>query len=74
MTDHMWVMMTYVPIEVEVDPDNDEILHTYTREGADEIAREEGLLGCWHCLEPLNAITYYTECSGKSNLTGNLDL
>ena len=68
---HMWVALSYVPIDItEILGDGDELisLHTFTTEMADEIAREESLLGCWHCLTPLNIDTYRSECQGKSSL------
>lgn len=71
MIDHMWVALSYVPIEVtKLVNDADEVvgLTTFTTELADEIAREESLLGCWHCLTPLTTETYDTPCSGKSSL------
>lgn len=65
MPDHMWVMITYVPIEVERDDNG--TLHTFTREEADEIAREEGKLGCFHCFEPLTTESFETECRAAIN-------
>jgi hypothetical protein len=63
----MWVALSYVPIEVEIEDDGS--LRTYTTELSDEIAKEESLLGCWHCFEPLTIDNVHDECPGKS-ITG----
>lgn len=61
MPDHMWVMLTLTPIEVEVTEDG--ALHTWTTEMGDELAREDGKLGCWHCMTVLTTESFGTECS-----------
>ncbi len=59
---HMWVVFTYAPIEVE--PQADGSLHTYVREGHEELAREDAALGCYHCTTPLTPESYTTPCPG----------
>lgn len=60
MADHTWVAMSYTPITVELAYDGS--LTTYTNEAADEIARDESLLGCWFCHTPLTVENFGTEC------------
>lgn len=62
---HMWVAITYTPIEIELQPDGS--LHTFTSEMADEVAREDSKLGCWHCMEPLTTESFESECAAMSN-------
>lgn len=72
---HMWVAMQYTPIEVEVQTDGS--LHTFTGELADEIAREDSILVCFHCGETLTTQNHEEECPGKlepKNIDENLDL
>jgi len=71
MTEHMWVAIQYTPIEI--DEAEDGTLHTFTREGADELAREESAIGCYICGTPLNTNTYKGECAGQNILAGDLD-
>lgn len=59
MKHHMWVAMQYTPIEVS--EQNNELVVTVT-DLAEEIAREESLLGCWNCHEPLSVESYESEC------------
>jgi hypothetical protein len=61
MNDHVWVMFTYTLIEVEQLADG--TLHTFTTEQSDEIARDEGKLGCFHCSTPLTSESFATECN-----------
>jgi hypothetical protein len=54
-------MLTLTPIEIEVADDG--TLNTFTTELGDELAREDGKLGCWHCMTPLTIESFRTECS-----------
>lgn len=66
MKEHMWVAMSYQPIEVELDQEDGEtVLHTFTRDEAEEAAREEAMLMCFHCLVPLTTDSFGTDCSGE---------
>lgn len=67
---HVWVAMSYTPIEVELLEDG--TLHTFTTELGDEVAREQSLLGCFHCIIPLATETFDTECLGKIENDGTL--
>lgn len=72
MTQHMWVALSYQPIDVDVDENG--VLHTYTTEIGEELAREDSALVCWICLVHLNTDTHDTECPGSQNiLAGDLD-
>lgn len=72
MSAHLWVAIQYTPIIIEVEPDGS--LHTSTEPVADEVAREDSVLGCMLCNEALSLDTYYTECSGAKNINGDLDI
>ncbi len=61
---HQWVLVQYIPVEVEVDPNSDN-LHTFIREGQEELAKEDGIIGCWHCNAKLTTTSYYEECPGE---------
>lgn len=65
LTAHMWVAVMIVPVEVE---ENGEDLHTYTREGGEEVAREEASIGCFNCGTALTVDSYRSECAGANNL------
>lgn len=71
MKHHMWVAISYTPIEVQVDTDG--TLHTFTTEMGEELARDDAKLGCWHCMIPLNTETYGTECLASSDIDADLD-
>jgi len=57
---HMWVAVSYMPIEVE--PQADGSLSTYMREGAEEAAQEDASFVCWHCMIELTTESYTTPC------------
>lgn len=57
----MWAALMMTPVEVQ--PQADGTLHTYTTELGDEIAREEAKIGCWHCFIPLTTESYQSECA-----------
>lgn len=59
---HMWVMMSYTPVEVDPQPDGS--MGVFTREEAEEEAREDSVLACWHCLIGLTTESYTTPCPG----------
>lgn len=62
-SEHMWVQMTYTPIEVT--PKLDGTLDVHESETAAEIAKDQALLGCWFCFTPLGTDTFGTPCSGQ---------
>ena len=72
MSTHLWVALQYTPIVVELDPDG--TLHTSTEPVADEVAREDSVLGCLFCDTPLTTETFGTECAGKNDVDGDLDI
>lgn len=57
---HMWVMLSYTPVEVDPQPDGS--MGIYTREEAEEAARDDAVLACWHCLTTLTLESYTTPC------------
>lgn len=59
---HQWVAISYVPIEVEPQPDGS--LDSYTREGQEDLARDDSMLACWHCFTELTPESYTTPCRG----------
>lgn len=62
-SEHMWVQMTYTPIEVTPKPDG--TLDVHESEAAAEVAKDEALYGCWFCFTPLGTDTFGTPCSGQ---------
>lgn len=62
MAMHAWVNLTYTPVEVQ--PQDDGSLHTFTTELAEEIAREEGAIGCYICGAVLTTESFDSECEG----------
>lgn len=61
MASHVWVMLTYTPLEITQQPDGS--LHVEATEAAIEAAADEGKMGCWFCFTPLQVETFNTECS-----------
>lgn len=57
---HAWVNLTYTPVLVEAQTDGS--LHTYTTELSEEVARDDGVLICLHCSEPLSTDNYDGVC------------
>ena len=68
LTAHMWVVLIVVPIEIEVEGDT---LHTYTREGGEELARDDAEIICFNCKTALTTDTYNTECAEANNLASS---
>lgn len=64
MTHHMWVNLTYTPIEVI--PQGDGSLHTYTTELAEQLASEDSSLVCFFCGDRLTTDNYNAECEPAS--------
>lgn len=62
MTNHQWVQMSYVPIEIEVD----EATHTlgvFATTMAIDVSQEQSLDGCWFCHTPLTYEAFHDKCS-----------
>ena len=64
---HVWVALQYVMVDIEPNPDNPDELRWSVTEAADELARDEAVVGCWVCEEMLTPHTYNTECPGPPN-------
>lgn len=62
MAEHMWVMVQYAPVEVEVLEDGSVDVHT--TDMADILAREDSAIGCWICEEQLTSANVHSECPG----------
>lgn len=63
---HQWVLMQFIPVEVDVDENDPDLLHTFTREGQEELAKEDGIICCWHCKSTLTTDSYYMDCPGQT--------
>jgi len=60
MTKHMWVNLTYTPIEIEAQGDG--TLHTFTTDLAESLAADDSALICFACGEHLTTANYDAEC------------
>lgn len=63
-TDHMWVELKYLPVTIEINPD-DQSMEVYGSEEADVLAEEGKTWFCWFCHTPANSDTVGTECPGE---------
>ena len=60
MSKHIWVNFTYTPVEVEEQEGG--ILHTFTSELSEEVARDDGQLICYMCGTALTLTSFNTPC------------
>lgn len=61
MTDHFWVELQYLPVTVSIDETTGDVT-ILSEEGADIIAKDEAVYGCWFCNMPLDTESVKTEC------------
>lgn len=61
MSGHMWVSLQYTPLEIEEDGD---VLHTFTNETSEELARDDAKLICFICHADLTMKSYHEVCNG----------
>lgn len=69
MTKHRWVELQYIPVEVEevTMPDGEVTMAITSEDGADDVAKEEAMHGCWFCNTPLTLENHDDECPGADD-------
>jgi hypothetical protein len=71
---HTWVQLSYMPVDVEYNPESghlDVFAHNHFSE---EMANQEAKLGCWFCMVPLTIETFDTPCIPDKNVSSHLDM
>lgn len=62
MSNHAWVAVQYMPVQVEPDGEN---LQVTIAEDAEQMAKDDEVLCCWFCDIPLTTETYNTTCAAQ---------
>ena len=65
-TDHLWVEIQYMLVDVEINPEDGSMSVFASPEGQ-EAAEEGRTYCCWVCSTPANSDTVGTECPGAKD-------